>query len=135
MADDRRKRPHRPPPPDLGNREQVRRLKRAMNREATEVIRCQNCGHQQNAQAALITRSTECHKCGTAIHSCRHCRWFDSRARHQCAKPVETPVADKWAANECTLFEPRLVLDATGKRAVGGKGKKDAKDLFDSLFK
>ncbi len=128
--------PHRRPPqqPDLGNREQVRRLRRAMDRDATEVVRCQQCGHQQIAEAAMIGPRSMCDKCGTALHSCRHCRHFDPKVLHQCRKPIEKSIGDKWAANSCGEFEPRLVLDATGKRA-GGKGKQDAKQLFDSLFK
>jgi len=127
--------PHdRPPPQDLGNREQVRRLRRAMDRSATTVVRCQNCGHQQLAEAAFIGPRSTCDRCGTALHSCRHCRKFDPRARHQCLADDITPVGDKWAPNDCRRYEPRLVLDATGKRH-GGKGKQDAKALFDSLFK
>jgi hypothetical protein len=119
----------------LGNREQTKRLKRAMNRDATEVIRCQHCGHQQVAQAALISRRSQCDRCGTPLHSCRHCRHFDTKSRFSCRKPIKDAIGDKWAGNECMLFEPRLVLDATGKRAVGSGGKRDAKQIFDSLFK
>jgi len=128
--------PHRRPPqqPDLGNREQVRRLRRAMNREATEVVRCQQCGHQQVAEAAMIGPRSTCDHCDTALHSCRHCRHFDPKASHQCRKPIVKAIGDKGAENSCPEFEPRLVLDATGKRA-DGKGKQDAKQLFDSLFK
>ncbi|UCF67556.1 MAG: hypothetical protein JSV80_17625 [Acidobacteriota bacterium] len=132
MSKDRRGPP--PPRPDLGNPEQVRRLKRSMERSATEVIRCQNCGHQQLAQAAFISARSTCDKCSTPLHSCRHCRHFDPKARHQCRQPDIEPVSDKGAANSCPSFDPRLVLDATGKRH-GGRGKPDAKNLFDSLFK
>lgn len=119
---------------DLGNREQVRRLKRGMERSANEVVRCQNCGHQQPANAAFIGPLSECERCETKLHSCRHCKHFDSRARFQCRKPIKASVGDKWAANECAEFEPRLVLDATGKR-LNGKKKVEAKNAFDALFK
>lgn len=124
----------RPQRTDLGNREQVRRLKRGMERAAAEVIRCQNCGHQQLAEAAFIGPRSKCDRCGTALHSCRHCNHFDPRARFQCRKPVKKSIANKTASNSCKFFEPRLVLDATGKR-LHGKEKQDAKSLFDSLFK
>ncbi|RMG44118.1 MAG: hypothetical protein D6718_10675 [Acidobacteria bacterium] len=132
VSRDPRDRP--PPPPDLGNREQVRRLKRAMERSAATVVRCQNCGHQQLAEAAFIGPRSACDRCGTALHSCRHCRHFDPKARHQCLVDGVAPVGDKWKANSCPHYDARLVLDATGKR-LGGKGKQDAKALFDSLFK
>ena len=123
-----------PERPDIGNEDQVRRLKRAMERSAAEVIRCQNCGHQQHADAAFIGPRSTCDKCGAALHSCRHCRHFDTAARFQCARPVPAAIGDKWAANDCSLFEPRLVLDATGRR-IEGKMSNNPKNAFDALFK
>ncbi len=123
-----------PRQPDLGNREQTRRLKRAMERSATEVIRCQHCGHQQVAESAFIAPRTQCEKCSTNLHSCRHCVHFDTSTLHQCRETIETPVGDKWSANGCKKYKPRLVLDSTGRRH-GGRASKDPKSMFDSLFK
>ena len=47
---------------------------------------------------------------------------------------VPAAIGDKWAPNACDLYEPRLVLDATGKR-LGGTAATNNKSLFDSLFK
>ncbi len=124
----------RPERPDIGNEEQVKRLKRAMERSAAEVIRCQNCGAQQHAEVAFIGPRSQCDKCGTFLHSCRHCAFFETSARFQCRKPVPAAIGDKWAANDCTLFEPRLVLDATGRR-LEGKAANNPKNAFDALFK
>ena len=131
---DRRPPEKLPQRPDLGNEEQVKRLKRGMERSAAEVIRCQKCGHQQSSEAAFIGPMTTCDKCGTALHSCRHCAFFDSGARFQCKKAVPAAIGDKWAPNACDLYEPRLVLDATGKRLAGVPSQNN-KSLFDSLFK
>ncbi|MCE5245931.1 MAG: hypothetical protein ABFD84_00660 [Candidatus Polarisedimenticolia bacterium] len=132
-----RERGERPRPPertDLGNDEQVKRLKRAMERSAAEVVRCQNCGHQTRAEAAFIGPLTNCDNCGKPLHSCRHCAFFETSARFQCEKPVPAPVGDKWAANDCALYEPRLVLDATGRRAES-RPAVVARNAFDALFK
>jgi len=130
-----RRPPEKPPQrPDLGNEEQVKRLKRGMERSAAEVIRCQKCGHQQSAEAAFIGPMTTCDKCETALHSCCHCAFFDSGARFQCKKPITVAIGDKWAPNACDLYEPRLVLDATGRRLAGTPAQNN-KSLFDSLFK
>lgn len=124
----------RPPAgPDLGNDDQVRRLKRGMERSATQVVRCQACGHQQNAEAAMIGPLSTCDKCGASLHACRNCVSFDPRVLHQCRRGIKEP-RGVTAANECASFEPRLVLDATGKR-MGGKTATTAKSTFDSLFK
>lgn len=130
MTRDERQKPR---PPDLGNREQVRRLRQAMDRSAEQVLRCQKCGHQQHAEAAMIGPLTTCEKCGTPLHSCTHCVHFDTSRASHCRKEIRLAVGAA-AANECEDFRPRLVLDATGKR-LGGKTSRDAKSAFDSLFK
>lgn len=123
-----------PKSPDLGNREQVRRLKRATDPSAQQVLRCQRCGQQEVADAAFVGPRTACSSCGTPLRSCKHCRHFDPKARFQCRKPIDEPVKDKWAANSCPSYEPRLVLDSTGRRA-GQKARQDPKAAFDALFK
>lgn len=124
----------RPRQPDLGNRDQVRRLRRGMERSATEVVRCQNCGHQQQADAAMIGPLTTCEKCETALHSCKHCVHFDSSTLKQCRQTIEEAITNKWAANECVHYRTRLVLDSTGKRHKG-RSATNNKSAFDSLFK
>ena len=124
----------RPPKgPDLGNREQVKRLKRAMDRSAQLVVRCKTCGHQQASEASFIGPRTTCDKCGAALHACVHCKFFDTRVRSGCRKGLKVEVG-KLDANECSTFEARAVLDATGKR-LGGKTASNAKSTFDGLFK
>jgi hypothetical protein len=130
---DERERPKRAErPPDLGNREQVRSLRHAVDRNVTLVVRCGRCGHQTPASELAIGRESTCDKCQTPLHSCRHCAQFDPGARFECRAPIEVRIADKWAANDCALFKPAQVLDATGKR-VGSV--QDAKEAFHKLFK
>lgn len=105
-----------------------------MDRSAAEVIRCQKCGTQQRADVAFVGPLTRCDKCGSSLHSCRHCMHFDTGARFACKKPIEAALPDKWAGNSCTFYEPRLVLDATGRR-VEGKAASTPKNAFDALFK
>lgn len=127
--------PKKPLTPE--ERAQLRSLRHATERQAAEVIRCPNCG--RNVQAfGDITADTACPHCSAPLHSCRACRHFDTGARWECRLWEKLPerVPDKAAANECALFEARLVLDATGKRAGAAAGAaQDPKALFDSLFK
>ncbi len=127
------RREHKKTGPDLGNREQVRRLRQAMDRSAEQVLRCQDCGHQQHAEMAMIGPTTACDRCGTPLHSCRHCAHFDTSRATRCRKDIRLAVGAA-AANDCEAFEPRLVLDATGKR-LGGRRSRDARSDFDSLFR
>jgi ABC-type ATPase with predicted acetyltransferase domain len=119
-------------PPDLGNREQIRSLRHAIDRETIVVTRCGKCGHQVPASQLDVDHQTTCLKCGTALHSCRHCKHFDPQARFECREAVETRIADKWAANDCPLFKPVQALDATGRRANSAE---DARSAFHNLFK
>ena len=119
-------------PPDLGNREQTRSLRHAIDREVIIVTRCGKCGHQVPASQLDVDHSTTCAKCETPLHSCRHCKQFDPDARFQCREQIDARIADKWAANECALFKPVQALDATGRRASVAK---DARSAFHDLFK
>lgn len=117
---------------DLGNPHQVRSLRHAIDREVTVVIRCGRCGHQVPASMLDINRDSACSKCQTPLHSCRHCAKFDPGSRWECREPIEARIADKWAANDCKVFKPAQVLDATGRRA---KAPEDARAAFHNLFK
>ena len=119
-------------PPDLGNREQTRSLRHAIDRETIIVTRCGKCGHQVPSSQLDIDRATTCASCGTPLHSCRHCKQFDPDARFQCREEIDARIVDKWAANECALFKPVQSLDATGRRA---NTTEDARSAFHDLFK
>jgi hypothetical protein len=129
---DDRERARPPKPPDLGNREQVRSLRHAIDRNVTVVVRCGRCGNQSPASEISIKESTVCAKCGTALHSCRHCTHFDPGSRFECRAPIEARVTDKWGANNCEHFKPAQVLDATGRRADTAQ---DARTAFHNLFR
>ena len=130
--EDRREKRRDERPPDLGNREQTRSLRHAIDREVTVVVRCGRCGYQVPSSQVNVTRETTCPKCQTPLHSCRHCKLFDPGSRFECREPVESRFADKWVANDCQLYKPVEVLDATGRRA---KAPEDARAAFHSLFK
>lgn len=130
--DERRERQRDERPPDLGNREQTRSLRHAIDRETIVVTRCGKCGYQVPTSQLEVDHTTACAKCGTPLHSCRHCKHFDPDARFQCREKIETRIADKWAANECSLFKPVQSLDATGRRANSAE---DARTAFHDLFK
>jgi hypothetical protein len=50
----------------------------------------------------------------------------------ECREPIEARIVDKGAANDCALYKPARVLDATGKRA---NTTHDARAAFHNLFK
>jgi hypothetical protein len=116
---------------DRRDRGEARKVRHAMQRDASVVLRCADCGHQTAAEV-LVVFDTKCERCGSALRNCRNCRFFDTQARFECRKPVPKRIPSKTSANECEFYEARAVLDATGKRA---KAPTDPRDAFDSLFK
>jgi hypothetical protein len=128
---------HEPPPRAISpeQRAQIRSLRKATDREAREVVRCPNCGRNVE-NTGLFTTDTRCPNCSSDLRCCRTCTHFDTGARWECRAPIETRVSNKSKANECPRFEPRLVLDATGKRTPPvNRGPVDPRTAFENLFK
>ena len=129
-----KRKPHRSQQLTPEERAQRRSLRHATDREANEVIRCPTCGRNiQNIGA--VTRATFCPHCRTAIHCCRACKHFDSGARWECRADISEKISEKSKDNACKEYDPRMVLDATGRRSSGSSGGNDPKSTFDSLFK
>ena len=118
--------------PDLGNREQIRTLRRAIDRSVTLVVRCSRCGNQVPRSQLEIKQNTTCSKCNTPLHSCRHCKNFDPQAHFECRASIEEPIIDKGSANACNQFKPAEAIDATGRRA---ELTQDPRSAFHKLFK
>jgi len=133
--DDDRERPRKPPARDPLTKEeriQQRSLRRATSREANEVVRCGTCGRNVE-DAGTIVESSTCPHCRAPLHCCRACNHFDSAARWQCRAQITQAVMDKGKANQCAQFQPRLVLDATGRRTTPKAN--DPRAQFEDLFK
>jgi len=141
--DDRSSRTQAPPQKQLTPEERIQRksLRHAIDREAREVLRCHVCG-RSIFDLGTISPSSTCPHCNAALHCCRTCTNFDSAARWECRAEIAEAVPDKHEANACTLYAPRLVLDATGRRSAGSPGNgggrgssNDPRAQFENLFK
>lgn len=117
---------------------QLRSLRRATAREASEVVRCHDCGTNVE-NTGSIGKETCCPRCSTALHCCRACVQFDPSARWQCRAPIPSLITAKAEANDCASYQPRLVLDATGRRSPpassGSRSSSDPRSQFENLFK
>jgi len=136
---DKSKRDGRPPPArdNLTREERIQRrsLRHATAQEANEVIRCHHCGRSVQNFGTIGPEST-CTHCNARLHCCRTCRQFDSAARWQCRAEITQAIGDKNKANDCGLYAPRIVLDATGRRSGNAATPSgDPKEQFESLFK
>lgn len=93
-----------------------------------QVFRCAVCGAEQAVPQA---DDAACSECASDLHTCTHCRSFDSAARWQCRQDIPAPVTKKGQRNECPLFVPRVAVEHGADRVEPG----DARAAFDALFK
>jgi hypothetical protein len=106
--------------------------------------RCYNC-------STALPEGTDfngaCPKCSAALHCCKQCSHFEPSTRFQCLKPIPVRIPVKDAANECSLFTPRVTVaregtsNGSGAQSSGPAGPpaprnpEDARSAFDKLFK
>jgi hypothetical protein len=94
---------------------------------------CWKCGATIDLKPGeRFTSRDECAQCGSDLHSCRNCRFYDTSKNNQCAEPQAEWVRDKEAANYCDYFEPSSGSTA---RAPTSSASENAKKKFDSLFR
>ncbi len=94
-----------------------------------DVIRCARCGRVLDPPIGL---ETVCPQCGSALHSCAQCVFFDPSSRFECAQPISARVTPKDGRNECGYYAPRVTVE---RQTHSPKGPPDAKRAFDDLFK
>lgn len=105
---------------------------RGMGAPTKTVFRCAACGHQLFLTGDIELDAT-CHKCGTDLHTCTHCRHFDTSAAFECRQEIPQRISKKSTRNECELFEPKLAqeFESDNERL----DPDDARAAFDALFK
>jgi len=108
--------------------------------------RCYNCAMALPADTDF---RGNCPKCGTALHCCKQCAHFEPSTRFQCLKPIPERIAVKDAANQCSLFSPRVTVARDGLPSGNGtngtrpdtaaqvtpRTATDARAAFNNLFK
>lgn len=95
-----------------------------------EVMRCVRCGHELMAASSWSPEAT-CTRCGSDLHACAQCTFFDTSAAFECQQPVPARVSPKDVRNTCTFFEPRTTVERETKSAAPTSARK----AFDDLFK
>ena len=103
---------------------------RGLGAPTADVFRCRDCGEKQQLEAA-ITAESRCPRCGAALHSCVNCTHFDTAARFECRKPVESRQPSKTKANECPHWQAKQAREF----GADSSSQSDARSAFDALFK
>lgn len=107
-----------------------------------ELMRCAMCGNIIPTSLE-IQGDSRCPKCQADLHSCKHCRYFDSGARLECTQPIVNRIMVKDLRNDCELFLPRTSVERETSSPGSGNGTpgpaprtpKDARSAFDDLFR
>jgi hypothetical protein len=93
-------------------------------------FKCSRCGH--DAGDIKVKPDTTCSSCGSPLHSCSNCSFFNTGARFECQKPIAKRIESKSKTNECKFFKPKAVRDL---RSAQPEKPNDARSAFDALFK
>jgi hypothetical protein len=94
---------------------------------------CWKCGESvELPPAGRVGTRDACARCGSDLHSCRNCDFYDPGKNNQCSEPQAEWVRDKEAGNYCDYYRPNPAPVRAGPAASPAES---AKKKFDSLFK
>lgn len=106
---------------------------RGLGAPTKTVFRCAACGQALPPLLEAIAPEATCPSCGTDLHTCTHCRHFDTSAPFECRRPIPQRMASKSKRNGCDLFEPKVAQEFEADK--DRLDPDDARAAFDALFK
>ena len=82
---------------------------------------CWSC-RQTTEMEDKVKRNDECPHCGSDMHSCKNCQYYDPGAHNECKETIAEYVPDKTRANFCGMYKPfdgerEAPLDTTAAKA------------------
>ena len=89
---------------------------------------CHRCGRNISVDRK-IGRQETCPDCGSYLHCCLNCRFYDPKAYRACRETEAEWVQDKASANFCSYFEP-----GDKKKMSGEDRAAEARKKLDELF-
>lgn len=97
----------------------------------TEIeISCWKCGSVVEDLLLPLSRTEECRNCGSDLHVCRMCRFYDRSVSNACREPVADFVAEKTRANFCGYLELLSGAGAQSGQAADNATQGDLDALF-----
>ncbi len=98
----------------------------------THLIPCYRCNAELSIEGP-VSRRDACQKCGTSIHACKFCHFYDRTAYNECREPSADRVVDKEKENFCDYFTLRK--GSAGAGSAGESVVEVDKKKLDDLFK
>jgi len=90
---------------------------------------CHRCGKELNG-ADRVERSATCPHCGSYLHCCLNCSFYDPHAHNQCREPQSEYVSDREKANFCDFFTFRGSKPDGKRQEEVTKTRKAWEELF-----
>lgn len=90
---------------------------------------CWKCGKNIETSENIFRNST-CGYCGTDLHSCKNCKFYEPGRHYDCNETVEEIIVDKERSNFCDYFKAKNTFSKTNNSDSAAK----AKDAFLKLF-
>lgn len=103
---------------------------RGLGKPTATRFRCARCG--TDVRESEVAPDAVCTECGSDLHSCLNCSFFDTGATFECRKPIPERIASKSRANECEHFAVKSVQEFASDSS--GAAPSDANSAFDDLF-
>ena len=91
---------------------------------------CYQCGKDLNA-VSPVGRRDVCPSCGSDVHVCLNCRFYDPGSYNDCREPQAERVVEKDRSNFCDYFE----FGNPPSRGSMTHTNSDSKSKLDALFK
>jgi hypothetical protein len=91
---------------------------------------CHYCKKQLNIEDK-VGRTDTCLYCGSDLHCCINCKFYDEYAHNKCREPQSEYVSDRQRSNFCEYF----VFKDTELDKKKEKEAKKAREDFEKLFK
>ncbi len=107
----------------------------------TDVLLCYRCGESLASLSLPLSRRDLCPSCGTELHVCRMCVYFDPAATDQCREDDAERVREKETANFCDWFAPasgrfdsrqKVAADRAGEELSALFGESEAPEREDN---
>ena len=69
-------------------------------------VRCFSCQTVNQTVDNKVGFRDDCESCGTDLHCCKCCRFYDTGAYNECRESSADIVREKERANYCEYFQP-----------------------------
>ncbi|MBW2055908.1 MAG: hypothetical protein JRH07_17125 [Deltaproteobacteria bacterium] len=91
---------------------------------------CFHC-HREISLDGKVSRQDQCPHCGSDLHCCVNCLFYDEYAHNRCREPQAESVSDREKGNFCEYF--RFRPSTAGPAQYDGKTEAEAR--WEALFR